>query len=93
MSASGFRKSDKAGGNEEIYELIQLECADSMRIQFAGFVVDYGDPQVVLRLEIADQLDHLGIRLRLREHEFLELLSRERPLLVEHRPSSGIPPA
>jgi hypothetical protein len=58
-----------------------------MRIQFARFVVDHGDPQAVLRLEIADQLDHLRMRLRLREHEFPELVPRERSLLVEDRPA------
>ena len=83
----GFAEVDKAGGNKEVYELIQLECLNPMRIQFAGFVVDHGDPQFVLRLEIADQLDHLRIRLRLREHEFPELIPCERSLLVENRPA------
>ena len=57
-----------------------------MRIQLARFVVDHGDSQFVLRLEIADQIDHLRMRLRLREHKLPELTLCERSLLVENRP-------
>ena len=31
----GFAAMDEAGGNEEVYELIQLEVANPMRIQLA----------------------------------------------------------
>ena len=87
MSASGLRRWTKQEEIKKSTNSSSLNCSNPMRIQFASLVVYRCDPQSVLRLEIADQLDHLRIRLRLREHEFPELITRERALLVEDRPA------
>jgi WD40 repeat protein len=78
---------DKARRNKEIHKPAQLERANPVRIQFASFIADHGDLQPVPRLELSDQFDHLGKRLRLCEHEFPELIPCERAVLVENRPA------
>jgi hypothetical protein len=82
----GLADVDEAGGNKRIRKPVQLELSDPMRIQFPSFVADHDDLQSVLCLELADQLDHLGIRLGLREHEAPKLSPAERSLSVEDHP-------
>ena len=79
----GLSDMDEAGGNEEIDQPVQFELSNPIGIQFPGFVADHGDLQPVPDLELSDQLDHLGVRFRLREHEAPKLRPGERPLLVE----------
>ena len=57
-----------------------------MRIQFPRLIADYRDFQPVPNLELSDQSDHLGIWLRLREHEPPKRRRGEGPLLVEYHP-------
>src|SRR5208282_1002609 len=68
---------DKARGNKSIHKPVQFELSNPIRIQFTRFVADHNDLQSILCLELADQLDHPGIRFRLREHEAPELRACE----------------
>ena len=70
---------NEAGGNKRI----QLELANPVRIQFPGLVAEHNDLQAILRLELADQLDHFGTRFRLRKHEAPELRPGERSLQIK----------
>ncbi len=82
----GLARMDEAGGNEGIHESVQLELVNPIRVHFSRFVADDGDPQRVARLQIANHLDHLDVRFRLREHEEPKLRPGERPLFVEDYP-------
>ena len=73
---------------KRIHKPVQFELAHPIRIQLAPFVADRGDLQPVPDLELSDQLDHLGKRFRLGEHETLELSPGERS-----HPGLNIPPA
>ena len=65
-----------------IQKPVQLELANPLRIQFAPFIADRGDLQPVPDLQLSDQLDHLVVRFRLREHEAPKLRLAERALMV-----------
>ena len=80
----GLAEVDEAGGNKRIHKPVQLELSNPIRIQFPRFITDHYHFQSVLHLELADQLYHLGVRFRLREHEFSKLGRSKRPLLAEH---------
>jgi hypothetical protein len=64
----GLSQVDETGGNEKIHEPIKLELSNSVRIQFPCFVADHDNFQSIPCLKPTDQLDHLGIWLRLGEH-------------------------
>jgi hypothetical protein len=82
MSASGA-EVDKAGGNEKIHKPVKFGPSNPISIQFVCFVVDRADLQPVPDLELCDELDHLGVRFRLREHEAAKLSPGERSVLVK----------
>jgi len=79
----GLADVEEAGGNEKIHKSVQLEFSNPIHIQFASFVADHGDLQPVPDLELSCQLDHLGVRFRLREDETPKLSPGERSLSVE----------
>ena len=81
--ASRLSHLNEAGRNEEIHESVQLERADSVRIQLARFVTYYNNFQPVPYLEVGDHLDHSWIGFGLGEHESSKLRPRERALLIE----------
>jgi hypothetical protein len=83
----GLAEVDEAGGNKRIHKPGQLELANPIRIQFPPLVADHGDLQPVPDLELGDQLDHLAVGFRLREHEAPKLSPGERSLLVEDDPT------
>jgi hypothetical protein len=66
------------------HELVQLELVNPVRIQLPALVADHSNLEPVPCFEFADKLDHQGMRLRLFEHELLELHPRESPLPVKH---------
>ena len=82
----GLVEVNEAGGNKKIHKPIQLEFANPIRVQFARFVAHHGDLQSILCLDFAEQLDHLRMRLRLREHEAPKLSTGERSFLEEDHP-------
>ena len=87
ISASGLRRWTKQEEMKKSTNPFSLNLPNPMGIQFARFVADHGDFQPVPDLELSDQLDHFGVRFRLREHESPELSPCERSLLVENRPA------
>jgi len=52
-----------------IREPVQLERANAICIHLAGFIADDNDLQAIPDLETCNQLDHSGVRLRLRKDE------------------------
>jgi hypothetical protein len=83
----GLAEVDEAGGNKKIHKPVQLELPNPICVQFAPFVADHGDLQPMPDLEPSNQLDHLGVRFRLREHEAPKLSTGERLLFVEDHPT------
>ncbi len=79
----GLAKFDKARDDEEIDELGQIELADAVLGQLASFVADGRDLEAVADCEVADHVDHIGIRLGLVEHELSKVLAGERARLVK----------
>jgi len=51
---------------------VKLELANAIRIHRARFVADHDDLEPVPDLELGDQIDHPGVRFRLREHKSAE---------------------
>src|ERR1039458_1657141 len=73
----GLADVDEARGNKSIDKAVELELANAIRIYLARFVADHGDLQSVIDLELGDQIDHLGVRFRLREHKAPKLSAGE----------------
>jgi hypothetical protein len=83
----GLADVDEAGGDKKIHKPVQLKLSDPILIQFPRFVANDNNLQAVMCLKSTDQLDHLEIRFRLREHKTSKLITCEWPLLVEdHQP-------
>ena len=83
--------ANKAGRNEGIRQLVQLERANAVRIDRARFIADHDDLQTMPLLESSDEFDHPGERLRLSEHEVPKLVPRECFAFHKRPPSQGIP--
>jgi hypothetical protein len=77
---------NKAGRDEGVSQLVQLECANPVRIYRSRFIADHDDLQFVLSLELKDEFDHLPVGLGLSEHEVAELVPREYPLFMKDDP-------
>ena len=83
----GLADVNEARGNKGVDKLVELKLANAICIHRARFVADHGDLQTVPDLESRDQIDHLGVRFRLREHEAPKLIPCEGSLLVEDHPT------
>src|SRR5208283_1428743 len=66
-------ETNEAGGNKRIDKSVQLKLSNPIRIQFTGFVADDDNLQSIFGFQLANQCNHLGARLRLREHEAAKL--------------------
>src|ERR1700733_6979217 len=81
-----FSETNEAGGNKSIYKSVQLELSNPVGIQFARFVADNDNLQPIFGLQVANQCNHFGERLRLREHEASKLGPCESTLLIKNHP-------
>ncbi len=72
--------------NKSVDKPVELELPNAMLIHRARFVADHGDLQAVPDFELCDQIDHLGVRFRLGEHEAPKLIPGKGSLLVENHP-------
>lgn len=80
----GLAQMDEAGGNEGIHKTVQLEGANTVRVQFERFVADNDELQTMTRLQLSYHPDHVVVRFRLLAHEAPKLRPRERSLFVKN---------
>lgn len=80
----GFANMYKTGGYEKVHKAIQLELANSMRVQFAAFIADDSDLESMMELELSDQSNHFVVRFRLRKHKLPELSTGESSPFMEN---------